>query len=502
MSGTSFNKIISGDLESVAVVAQCLDNQWIPRELLTTMLAHGTSLRDSRVIGERLRAVRHEYLRALLNAQQVIVNRAFFLNNPVVYRDFQEDGPSRTAFKALLGDSVIVPYLYQEDSLVDEYDFTVQPEGASAWREVVGDTAGSCLRLSWDKAQNEDATRTKLQRPFRRQLLVLPDFEVASLERDFGLAPEEARLLKARLIEVNNWAAGEESVTREQFYRKFVVADGTDPADGRYDRTKPFAAELKQLADLKYNIALPDAVGRFPMTPTGSLDRTALQEVDRAMSSGRAVPADELVHMLRQQAFALAQRPLDVGLTGLELNHVRQARGTEEWLRYKDSLLRLLSEPERMPTAPEEFTARGQEVYDRYVALAERLTGIVGRRREGAADRWQPIIRLSVHTLGSVMSMVFDNEPHIEVAGNVAESIATQASKAVVRFSVVGRDQRRAGRQLETSFDLMQVEFQNTRDEWDDLARRMQEAGFALREADGQAAQQATLNAPEDENGR
>lgn len=495
--GTDFDKIVNSDLEPVAVVAQCLDNQWVPRELLASMLTRGKSLRDSKVANGRLRAVRHEYLRSILNAQQIIVNRAFFLSNQAVYQDFQRDGVSREAFKALLSDSTIIPYLYRENSLADGQDFTVQPEGARAWRDVVGDTRGSCLRLSWDDEENADFTSNKLQRPFRRQLLVLPDFDAASLQRDFKLDEEGARLLKARLVEVNNWAAGKESVSREQFYEKFIVADGTDPADGKYDRTKPFAAELKQLADLKYNIALPDALSRYPMTPTDSLDRTALQEVERNIYRSGGASADDIVRMLKQQAFALVQKPLDVGLTGLELDHVRQARGTDEWMLYKDSLLHLLSEPEGMLAAPEEFTTRGQDVYNRYVALAEQLASVVGRRREGVADRWQPIIKVSIHTLGAVISVLFDNEPQVEVVGVVADSIAGSASKAVVRFSVVGRDQGRANRQLETSVDLMQVKFQRTRDEWNGLIRRMQEAGFTRHEADRETGQQATLNAPE-----
>ena len=67
----------------------------------------------------------------------------------------------------------------------------------------------------------------------------------------------------------------------------------------------------------------------------------------------------------------------------------------------------------------------------------------------------------------------------------------------MVRFSVVGRDQRRAERELQTSVDLMQVKLQRTRDDWADLVRRLQEAGFVRREADAEEEQIATLNAPE-----
>ncbi|MFI7241643.1 hypothetical protein [Streptomyces qinglanensis] len=501
MPGEEFNKIVNCDLEPVAVVAQCLDNQWVPQELLGSMLEGGRSLRDAKVAGARLQAVRHEYLRAILNAQQVIVNRAFFLNNQAVYQDFQHGGASRDAFKELLRDAVIVPYLYRETTLVADQEFTVQSEGERAWREIVADAGtGSCLRLSWDEDENTRLTDLKLKDSFHDQLLSMARFRAESLMRDFNLDEEGARLLKARLRDVSRWAVDKESVVREEFYREFVVAEGTDPAEGTYDRSKPFAGELKQLADLKYNTSLSDAVGRYPLTPADSLDRTALQELDRALSRGTAVSADELVRMLQQQAFALVQNPLDVGLTGLDLDHVRQARGTDEWRLYKDSLLRLLREPELLSGTPEAFRDRSQDVYDRYVSLAERLGGIVGARRAGVADRWQPIIKMSIHTLGSVVSVVFGEEPCIEVVGQVADSVAATASKGVVRFAVVGRDQRRARKQLETSVDLMQVKFDRTRDEWDGLIRRMQEAGFPRRAAVHRPEEEATLNAP-DENG-
>jgi lambda repressor-like predicted transcriptional regulator len=79
-----FRKIENTDLDPVAVVAQCLDNQWVPRDLLSAMVKNGWSLNHQNVAERRMEDSRHEYLRSMLNSQQVIVNRAFFFNNPVV----------------------------------------------------------------------------------------------------------------------------------------------------------------------------------------------------------------------------------------------------------------------------------------------------------------------------------------------------------------------------------------------------------------------------------
>lgn len=114
LANVPFRQIDNTDLAPIAVVAQCLDNQWVPRDLLADMLNSGWSLGEREVTRRRLELSRHEYLRSILNAQQVIINRAFFFNNPTVYRDFLKEGSQRSAFLDLLSKAVLVPFLLQE----------------------------------------------------------------------------------------------------------------------------------------------------------------------------------------------------------------------------------------------------------------------------------------------------------------------------------------------------------------------------------------------------
>jgi hypothetical protein len=97
-----------------------------------------------------------------VNSQQVIINRAFFINNRNVYRDFLHRGEQRTAFMDLLSSSVIVPYLVTESSPVQPQAFTVQSEGWQAWQRVISECSSSCLRLSWDHDENADTPGTIL----------------------------------------------------------------------------------------------------------------------------------------------------------------------------------------------------------------------------------------------------------------------------------------------------------------------------------------------------
>lgn len=477
----------------MAVVAQCLDNQWVPRDLLTAMADHGWSLNDARVVNRRLEDSRHEYLRSILNSPQVIINRAFFFNNPIVYTDFLKEGTAKDAFKSLLSTSVIVPYLLKEKSLLDEQKFTVHSQGWDAWREVAVETSSACLRLSWDDAENDAYVHDYLERPFRRFLLTMAEFEAEALKRDFQLDDDGARSFTKRLREVSRWAVDSEDVRRETFYQQFVVAEGTKPADGIYARhqDKPFATQLKQLADLRYNTTLADALDRYALTPADSLHRAAMQE-ERQLQRAKGVDTKTLLELLiRRRSFDLVQTPLDVGFTGLELSHVWQARRTDEWTRYIQSLRSLIA-------APEEFDAQAQDVYSRYVDLAGQLSKIVGKRREGLVDRWAPVIQVTVETLGSVISVVFGAEPVVQVIGKVAGSVAGRASTAVVRFAVVGRDVRRARRELGTSVDLMRVQFGRTADEWRQLTDELERAGFRLHAMDREPEADANLDVPEE----
>src|SRR5207253_2408483 len=103
------------------------------------------------------------------------------------------------------------------------------------------------------------------------------------------------------------WAGEGRAVTREDLYREFVVAADTRPAEGRYDRGKPFAGELKRLLDLRHNANLPDVLERFPMVPADTLPRSALQEW-RLEANGRpAISVPELAERIRESARPLAE---------------------------------------------------------------------------------------------------------------------------------------------------------------------------------------------------
>ena len=111
IGNVEFECINKADLKAVPVIVQALDNQWLPRSLLEQ------AQRKGQVTGgidrELGRAVRSQYIRSLINGQQVVINRAYIYNNPVISQDYIDKSSSeREAFKYLLEEGIIVPFLY------------------------------------------------------------------------------------------------------------------------------------------------------------------------------------------------------------------------------------------------------------------------------------------------------------------------------------------------------------------------------------------------------
>ena len=127
--------------------------------------------------------------------------------------------------------------------------------------------------------------------------------------------------------------------------KEFVVT-GPNTAERRYNRRKPFAAELKQLFDLRYNANLPDALGSYLLTPADSLPRISLQELT-APQRLPLITGEEIVQHLKRLAFDLVQQGLNLpSLHLLSLQDVAEIRRMDEWQHYMQQLRTLLAHPQ------------------------------------------------------------------------------------------------------------------------------------------------------------
>src|SRR5438270_10134518 len=84
--GVEFEAISPDGLKTIPVLCQAFDNQWLPRSLLKEAIKAGGI--TSELAQKREELGRAEYIRSLINGEQVVVNRAFIYNNEIIYRDY------------------------------------------------------------------------------------------------------------------------------------------------------------------------------------------------------------------------------------------------------------------------------------------------------------------------------------------------------------------------------------------------------------------------------
>jgi hypothetical protein len=480
----------------VATVAQCLDDQWVPRDLLRQMIETGSALTDSGVQQQREPFIRAEYIRALVNASRLVCNRAYLYNNPVVYRDYLEPGKERDAFKSLLATGAIVPYLYRERSPVDVPEFTHAQQSFPAWQRVCEETRVNCMRLSWDDDENGALCKQRLALRFHTFCTSAHDLSAERFARDVGRTGDAASELKKRLTGIAAKAVEFEGrfgkpVTREQLYKEFVTSG--DPAEGRYDRAKPFAAAVKELIDLSYNTALPDALWCYSLTPRNSMPRTALQEVDRA-SAQASRQSDEILRLLRDTAFALVQEGQYLAsFRWLTLEDVLAARGTDEWARYQHDLSSLLGDTGRFSDP----AAGAPAVYLSYTLLARRITQLAKKRTRAT---WQPIVEVEMNFLGETASLIWSKvDPHkatysgLKALSTGAGQTATAVAPLVMRFLIRNGSDIAGELDLVWSTHLLWGELAGGMEEWRQLNAKLKESAGA-RLADATPANRPTIN--------
>ncbi|ANH94206.1 hypothetical protein A8713_25990 [Streptomyces sp. SAT1] len=445
-------------LDPGAVIAQSLDNQWVPAQLTRQMIERGESL--DQVGRLRRQEVRAEYFRSLINVGQVVINRAYFYNNDAINCDLVEQGESRTAHQRLLASGAIVPFLLGERHPAEEPPdrLHVRRDGFTAWQETLEGLPATdrvrCVRMSWDDSaddhENRESTRLRLFQPFAEKVQGLTAKDIDVLAAQTGVAREDADRFGRRLGEVvsfsNDLRVSRRPVVRNALYEEFVTVPGTNVAEGRYDRSKPFAAQIKQLLDLVYNVNLADALGRYPLTPGDSLRRVVLQEAREARAAtGFVEDPEHLLTFLRRHAFAAVQdRLTPAAVNALTLQDIWRLRQTSVWNEYVRAFGALTA-------APDTFDERVGQVFDRYVGLNSEILRLARERERARPAPWRPVVEVVVTVGAAVFTAVSGNDLW-EVAGSVlpltVSGSLTGSVQLVLRNRIAGRQEQRFAREI------------------------------------------------------
>ncbi|MDH6145401.1 MULTISPECIES: hypothetical protein [Kitasatospora] len=502
-ANVDFEPIGPDGLKQVPVIAQALDNQWLATPELRGLWDGRLSARAAlRRQDERVRA---EYVRALVNGEQTVVNRAYLYNNPAVARDYLNDSPQREAFKRLLADGVLIPFLWNESSPVQEPWFGVDGAGWQGWSRVCQETRLSCLRMDWDDAANAEDAQA-LGREFSRYAHDLNLIDVPALARVLEVPAERQERLRERLLDVadfcNTRIRETGLVLRDDIYRHFVVTDGANPADRGYDPTRKFGAEIKQLIDLAYNVNLADRLGAYALTPQGSPPRSALQEWHlKRQTPGRDLAPEQLVEIVRRTAFEVVQEGLFVeSFAELTLTDVLALRGTPQWRRYLARLQGLLTDP--LVAEPARFADPehgAPAVVAAYVEMLREASSLVSKRRVAARmARWMPTVELLVEVANAGVRVLLGANPAFEILGEVTRAFANRAAPVVVRLLVNRQVGRAEQARLDSSLRVIEGRFPGSGlRQWETLIADLRLAGFTEVGAVGGRAEAAELAEPE-----
>ncbi|MFC3574475.1 hypothetical protein ACFOZ0_14575 [Streptomyces yaanensis] len=462
-------------LDPGAVIAQSLDNQWVSAQLTEEMIRAGKSLRQ--VADQRNTQVRAEYFRGLINAEQVVVNRAFFYNNRAISQDLIEGGEAREAHRKLLTSGALVPYLIAERHPAEQPAsyLHVDAAGYAAWRDTFEQMSATdrvrCVRMSWDDQENRDRTRARLFRPFAAKVQGLTALDLDLLAGQVGVPAEEYGAFRRRLGELvsfsNDLNVRGESVVRNVLYEEFVTVPGSNVADGEYDGSKPFAAQIKQLLDLLYSVNLADALGRYPLTPQGSLRRLVLQEVRDVRDDPEVVRDPEALFLfLQKQAFGVVQDHLTPSnVDGLTLGDVWSLRQSGDWNAY----IRAFGALSADPLAFHEHVGR---VFDRYVQLNRTIVKLAAARRQRVgSSRWSPVIEVVVTLGGSVFTAITADQTW-EVLGSIAPLAAGPVGGSV---QLVLRNRREGMREQRFAREIARVRLESEHEwaQFHDLVSRL-----------------------------
>lgn len=375
-SEIKFRQFAPAELGNNCILPYALDDQWVPRSQLRMMQAEGASLTE--LGGLRENVIWREYVRALITAERIVINRSFLFRNPVLSAGYTADTDSRTAFAELLREGAIVLFLINERSpLESEWakESDVAREAAEALEPILRSVRAWCVRFSW-KADNEDLINAWNGR-FARRIQRTIGLDLGRFLEDVGGSRNDASGFRKQLDLLPRLATPTDHVpiTRSNLYAEYIVRDPQDIEKGIYDFTKPYMIPLKWLFDLVYNSNLAAELEMALATPIDSVHRSVVHSPnffqDEVPGDGFS-PARVRTSIMETIQDALFRRDFSTGALSVfdrvTLPQVVAIRKSEPWQKYVKAVDVLLEEPWLLPH-PERGILHVYRCYDDLIAF-------------------------------------------------------------------------------------------------------------------------------------
>jgi len=377
-----FRQFVPAELGNNCVLPHALDDQWVPRSQLRTMQAEGASLTD---LGDlRDNVIRREYVRSLITAERIVINRSFLFRNPVLSAGYTASTDSQAAFAELLRDGAIVLFLLNERSPLDSEwakESAAAKNAAKALEPILRSVRAWCVRFSWQEDNDEliDAWKGR----FAARIKKAVGLNHRRFLEDVGASGNDANGFRKQLDLLPRLATPSQLVpiTRSNLYTEYIVRDPQDIKQGRYDFTKPYMIPLKWLFDLLYNSNLAAELQLALVTPVDSVHRSAVHSLnffqDEVLSNGFD-PARVRTSIMETIQDALFRHDFSTGalsvFDAVTLPHIVSIRKSEPWQKYIKAVDVLLEEPWLLPH-PERGLLHVYRCYDDLMAfIGERTT--------------------------------------------------------------------------------------------------------------------------------
>lgn len=301
-----FFQVKPGETDKNAVYPMTMDNQWCPKSFFTD-----SRFMDQGFLSDELRDIRNEkqfieICRSLLHNWQLIMNRASVFNTKTIIDLYSDTGEIGDAFCQLLENGSIVIFLYKENAPDEKPKYDCDEKAYLAWKKICEEHVLYCIKLDWESDDNNAIEADKrMSVQFRNMLMCVTDdkYRLNIICDAMNIAEEQRDAFRSRWQKVrqsiinkniNCPIAEIKSYNREEFYKEFLIKDGTKVNDCILDRNKPFAIELKQLVDLMYSFNLPFSISVRPVAGYDSELWDSLSAELDAAPDARLLSVEEL----------------------------------------------------------------------------------------------------------------------------------------------------------------------------------------------------------------
>ncbi|MBQ3291307.1 MAG: toll/interleukin-1 receptor domain-containing protein [Mogibacterium sp.] len=348
----TFYKARPEQIDTKTVYPIVMDNQWVPDSIRNEEEFRSKGFAGNGISVRIVSRQREEVYRSLLHNNQIVVNRASIINSEVFASWYKSSGPEHDALGQLFSNGDIVIYLHREHDPVtrpQNYDYSSQK--MDSWLEFCSNYPVYCLRMDWIDESNDYETVITLDYKFQNFCLTIAEnsYLLDRIAERLGIIDRKDDFrdcwleIQKHIIDFRKEAREHNMnrlYTRDAFYRKFLIADGSKVNQCVLDLDRgPFVWEKKQVIDYIYSTNLPAALGITPLIP---LDNKITPDlfIDTSDSRNyRELSTDELIFSVDEfRTDFLSGEIYYPDSINIGLEDILKIRSLDKWKHYMSAL--------------------------------------------------------------------------------------------------------------------------------------------------------------------